>query len=215
MEALVDLGLLDEKTKLPYLDPSAPKITWADFMTKFLDPKGQSGKTPEQLVKDHLRPPAGFPSLGFEIDKLNRVIEAFDFLGFFSTTNYVHQKHTCLDALCPLLENVLAFDHKVDWDAVIMHHIVDAEFPNGQTERHNMTFSAYGKIGGPSAISLTVGLAVAIAADLVLDGTITSRGVLGPMKPDIFVPVMKALKDEGFRFVHRVKSFPTSQNVIA
>ena len=49
---------------------------------------------------------------------------------------------------------------------------------------------------------------------LILNGTIKSKGVLGPMKSDIYIPMMNALREEGFRFVHREKSFPTSQVVI-
>lgn len=55
----------------------------------------------------------------------------------------------------------------------------------------------YGQIGGHSAMATTVGLPCAIAAKLVMDGFIIRRGVLRPLTPDIYYPMLQHLEEEG------------------
>ncbi len=43
---------------------------------------------------------------------------------------------------------------------------------------------------GFSAMSLTVGTPTAIGAQLMLDGKISERGVIIPVFPDIYIPVL-------------------------
>ncbi len=52
-----------------------------------------------------------------------------------------------------------------------------------------------------SAMSKTVGYPVAIATEMVLDGVVKAEGVIGPMLPQIYNPLLKALADEGIRFL--------------
>jgi len=212
IEALVDLGLVDDTTKLPYLAPEAPEISWSEFLKRFFEDRlaggarvGPSGLlNARQLARLQLRPPVGFPQKGYDGDKVNRVLEALTWLGIFEETEMVARKHTPMEALTAQMTAKLSFDPKTDWDAVYMHHVIEATFKDGSEERHDMTFSAYGKRGGITAISSTVGKTVAIAAELVLYGKLPYTGILTPMKPEIFKPAMQALQDEGFRFTHRV-----------
>jgi alpha-aminoadipic semialdehyde synthase len=221
IEALVDLGLVDDNTKLSYLAPDAPEITWPAFLKRFFEARlagsatngGKGGHLDaRQLARLQLRPPVGFPQKGYDGDKVNRVLEALAWLGIFNESEKVVRKHTPMEALTALMTAKLSFDPKTDWDAVYMHHVIEATFPDGSEERHDMTFSAYGKRGGVTAISATVGKTVAIASELVLYGNLPYTGILTPMKPEIFKPAMQLLQDEGFRFIHRVtKQEPISR----
>ena len=47
----------------------------------------------------------------------------------------------------------------------------------------------------------TVGLSVAIATKLILNGAIQSTGVKIPIDKDIYVPVLEELKEHGINFV--------------
>jgi alpha-aminoadipic semialdehyde synthase len=216
IEALVDLGLVDDNMQLPYLAPDAAEISWPEFLQKFFEGRLTGGVLAKQqgrlsarhLARLQLRPPAGFPQKGYDGDKLNRVMEALTWLGIFSEEERVARRHTPMEALTSLMQAKLGFDPATDWDAVYMHHVIEAAFPNGSEERHDMTFSCYGKRGGTTAISSTVGKTVAIAAELVLYGSegklLPYTGILTPMKPEIYKPAMQLLQDEGFRFIHRV-----------
>jgi saccharopine dehydrogenase-like NADP-dependent oxidoreductase len=54
---------------------------------------------------------------------------------------------------------------------------------------------------GVSAMSLTVGTPTAIGAQLILDGKISERGVIIPIYPDIYNPVLDKLAEEGMKLV--------------
>jgi saccharopine dehydrogenase (NADP+, L-glutamate forming) len=46
----------------------------------------------------------------------------------------------------------------------------------------------------------TVGLPLAIAVDLFLKGEISLRGLQLPVEPEIYLPILEALEQEGIRF---------------
>jgi len=216
MEALVDIGLLSEK-KVDYLLPSAPKLTWNEFMTKILAQDSQTVKTIEQnknakeMLSKKLLTPPGFPSKGYDSDKVRRIIESFEWLGLFSFEE-VDRLGTPMDCLCAQLQKKLSFE-KGDRDVVILHHIFGIKWKDGKKmitlinvqETRTSTLVCYGEPDGPTAMSLTVGLPVAIAAELLVKGDLkTTPGVTGPTKPEIYNPILAALSDEGIAFVTKI-----------
>jgi len=54
-----------------------------------------------------------------------------------------------------------------------------------------------------TAISRTVGLPAAIAAKLILQGKITRKGVLMPIYPEIYRPVLAELETFGIHFTEQ------------
>jgi saccharopine dehydrogenase (NAD+, L-glutamate forming) len=54
-----------------------------------------------------------------------------------------------------------------------------------------------------TAMSKTVGLPIAIAVKLILQGKISLRGVKIPVDRQIYEPVMKELKEYGIEFTER------------
>ena len=54
-----------------------------------------------------------------------------------------------------------------------------------------------------TAMSNTVGLPVAIAAKLILEGKITLRGVTLPIQPEVYVPILDELSELGIRFTEK------------
>ena len=52
-------------------------------------------------------------------------------------------------------------------------------------------------------MATTVGLPAAMATELVLDNKINQRGILRPTTPDIYLPILEQLHDQGIRFVER------------
>jgi saccharopine dehydrogenase-like NADP-dependent oxidoreductase len=57
-----------------------------------------------------------------------------------------------------------------------------------------------GKSASDTAMSDTVGLPLGVAAELILDGVITRRGVVLPVMPDIYEPMLDKLKNYGVEF---------------
>lgn len=66
------------------------------------------------------------------------------------------------------------------------------------------TLEAYGDPTGHSAMALTVGVPCGIAVQLVLDGVLSTPGVLAPYTKEICDPLREALEQEGLGMVERV-----------
>eukprot|EP00026_Physarum_polycephalum_P001239 Phypoly_transcript_01240.p1 GENE.Phypoly_transcript_01240~~Phypoly_transcript_01240.p1 ORF type:complete len:912 (+),score=141.85 Phypoly_transcript_01240:31-2766(+) len=200
VEAGVDLGLLDEAPQ-PHLAPEAKDLTWDDAMRILMN--ATAGTTTEETFMKRLRTPKGFPSKGYDDEKIHKILKIFRWLGLFSKTP-VDKRGTYIDSFCELLKEKLQYE-KHDRDMIILHHIFEIEWANGTSEQHTSTLVHYGEefAKGPTVMSKLVGLPVAIAAELMIDGVIKERGVIRPVTNDIVGPMLSALKDEGVHFLHK------------
>ena len=61
-----------------------------------------------------------------------------------------------------------------------------------------------------TAMSLTVGLPLAMVARRILEGDYPEKGVQLPIQPQIYNPVLEELKDYGIRFVEEEISYSDS-----
>jgi hypothetical protein len=113
-----------------------------------------------------------------------------------------------LDIFANLLARVLKYDRGEKDMVVLAHELVTSSQPATSTfegalppaqqeeEVHKSTLIAYGT-DEHSAMALTVGLPVAIAALSVLDDKVPIRGVTGPEDVSIRTPVLEQLEDAG------------------
>jgi len=85
---------------------------------------------------------------------------------------------------------------KDDKDMVILHTEVEYEL-EGETEKIVSSIVVYGKDSTDTAMSSTVGLPLAIGADLILDEKIKERGVVIPIYEDIYNPTLAKLTELG------------------
>lgn len=65
-----------------------------------------------------------------------------------------------------------------------------------EQETRTSTLVEYGDPKGYTAMAKTVGVPCAVAVQLVLDGTISDKGVLAPMNAKINDPLIKVLKEK-------------------
>ena len=79
-------------------------------------------------------------------------------------------------------------------------HVIDAQFEDGHRETITSTLIDYGIPGGDSSMARTVGLPAAAGARLVLEGRIGGRGVLIPVIPEIYQPILEELRAHGIAF---------------
>ena len=78
-------------------------------------------------------------------------------------------------------------------DMLVMQHEFIATYPD-RKEQITATMIDFGIPGGDSSMSRTVGLPAAIASRMILEGEITRKGVLVPVIPDIYEPVLAELE---------------------
>jgi saccharopine dehydrogenase-like NADP-dependent oxidoreductase len=89
-----------------------------------------------------------------------------------------------------------------DKDLVVMWHRFRYAVQGRTTELH-ATLAVVGQDTTYTAMARTVGLPMAMGAKLLLNGGITERGVLLPLKPAIYDPILDELATLGIGFDER------------
>jgi alpha-aminoadipic semialdehyde synthase len=117
------------------------------------------------------------------------------------------------DALAQHLAHVLRYAPH-ERDLVLLHHEIVARDPLAE-QVHTSTLIAYGDARA-SAMARTVGLPVAFAAQRVLDGAVSARGVCGPTEDEaVWRGVLEGLERKGLGVRECVKSGPSMEGVLA
>ena len=118
-------------------------------------------------------------------------------LGMFSSRPLGHDRISPLDALGEIMQEKLGY-HPGERDMVVLRHEFKAWFPaDDHHESLTSTLVDFGLRYGDSSMSRTVSLPAAIAARLILAGKVPQRGVLRPVHPEIYEPVLDELKTLG------------------
>jgi saccharopine dehydrogenase (NADP+, L-glutamate forming) len=134
--------------------------------------------------------------LGLERDAF--ILDNLAWLGLFSDDPLPVQHGAPLDILTARMLERMAYQEG-ERDMLVMQHEFIAAYPDRQ-EAITSTLIDYGIPGGDSSMSRTVGLPAAIATRMLLEGEMVRKGVLEPVTPDIYEPVLAELEQMGVRF---------------
>mmetsp|Transcript_7952 Transcript_7952/g.13351 ORF Transcript_7952/g.13351 Transcript_7952/m.13351 type:complete len:119 (-) Transcript_7952:66-422(-) len=92
-----------------------------------------------------------------------------------------------------------------DRDLVVMRHVFHLLDPVDQQRwEHTSTMVASGQSKeskGHSIMGQTVGVTCGIATRMVLEGKIARKGVLSPIYPEIYNPILDELEKRGIKMV--------------
>jgi hypothetical protein len=91
-----------------------------------------------------------------------------------------------------------------DRDMVLMTHLIRTTNPDGQAEIHRCTLYLEGEGGDKSAMAKTVGLPLAMAVELYLQGKIQDTGLKRPLSSQWYSSILPALENQGIRMRHIV-----------
>ena len=91
-----------------------------------------------------------------------------------------------------------------DKDMIVMEHVIEWELDNKKYQTRS-SLVVRGKNQEETAMAITVGTPVAIAARLLLNGTIKGSGVKIPIKPELYNPILDELEALGIKFIDTVK----------
>ncbi len=140
------------------------------------------------------------------IPKESYPIRNLEWLGMFSSRPLGAERISPLDAMGNLMYEKLAF-RPGERDMLVLHHEFRAEFPAGKTERIVSELIDFGIPHGDSSMSRTVSLPAAIGVDMILTGRIPAVGVLRPVVPDIYNPVLNQLEQLNITCKERTETF--------
>jgi saccharopine dehydrogenase-like NADP-dependent oxidoreductase len=128
----------------------------------------------------------------------------YDFLGLFGQESLPAGAATSADVLQYLLEKRLAM-HPNDKDMIVMQHEIGF-IREGQQWVEKSTLVVKGQDHLHTAMAKTVGLPLGIAARLVLEGRIALTGLHIPILPELYLPVLRELEEQGIGFERSVVS---------
>jgi len=130
------------------------------------------------------------------------VIQKLDWIGLFSDEPLPLTEGTCAQVLEEILKpKWLLLD--TDHDMVVMLHRIRYQF-SGKSFLHLSEMKLKGESSLKTAMAKTVGLPLAMGVELILEKKIQNKGVLAPVHPEVYVPVLEKLKNFGIEFKDRV-----------
>ncbi|KAJ9446010.1 Saccharopine dehydrogenase [Diplonema papillatum] len=148
---------------------------------------GAAGANPKESVSKFV---------GHPVD--GDVIKAMEWLGLF-TDDKIEAK-TYLDSVCELMKKKPSMYYaEGEKDMIVMKHTYQVEYPD-RTEYLSTQLVDYALEDGTTSMSRTVGIPVAVATRMVLEGKITGSGIKIPIVADIYEPILELLAKEGIVF---------------
>ena len=175
----VQLGMTDDS----YLIEGIENFSWREFTESFL-PKSSFS------VEANL---AEYVKITQNLDIQNKLV----WLGLLSDNKIYDSSETKINAtpaqvLQKLLEEKWKLDDS-DKDMCVMMHLMEYHL-NDQNYTVQSSMVVIGEDGLHTAMAKTVGLPAAIAVKMILEGSINKTGVVIPVFPEIYNPVLEELK---------------------
>ena len=184
----VQLGMTDDSFEVNFPENS----TLRDFINAFLPYDSQLSVEEKlgELIQD-----LDFPTF-----------EKLQWLGFFSDRKLPKTSGSPASLLQAILEIDWALG-KEDRDMIVMQHLFELETDQGK-EMLTSSLVCFGEDSTYTAMAKTVGLPLAIAVDLFLDGKIKLSGLHLPILPEIYLPILEELEKRGIVFQEKSESQP-------
>jgi len=184
IKCLVDIGFLEEDPK-DFLKEDQ-KSSWRDVTAKIV---GASSSKDEDIIWA-ISSRTKFAST----EEKERIISGLRWIGLISDEPIIPRGNP-LDTLCATLEKKMQYEEG-ERDMVMLQHRFEIENKDGSKVVRTSTLVDYGDPKGYSAMAKLVGVPCAVAVQQVLDGTLSEKGILAPMSPEICKPLMKTLEDQ-------------------
>lgn len=183
----VQLGATDDT----YTLENSENMTYRDFINTFL--KYEKDITVEEKLAKYAN-----------ISEDSMCMYKLRWLGIFKNKKIGLKNATPAQILQKLLEEKWKLeDH--DKDMIVMQHKFDYVL-EGKSKRITSSMIVEGQDSVHTAMSITVGLPVAIAVKMILTGKIKESGVHIPVNRKIYTPILKELGDYGIKFIEEKES---------
>ncbi|MDJ0838557.1 MAG: saccharopine dehydrogenase C-terminal domain-containing protein [Acidobacteriota bacterium] len=188
---------------------------WARFWL-FMISMGFIEREPEMEFEDEqvldallklnlMEPPVHIYSFIVEKAEANASVflEAMVSLGLLKPDNRITGTYSAFDIILKCMQETMQYDSD-ERDLVVLHHEFLAE-KAGTREMWTSTLIREGD-DQTTAMAFLVGVPAAIAARLILENKITSRGVLIPLEEELYAPILRELGELGLP--HKIEVSP-------
>lgn len=181
-DIFVQLGATDDT----YIMENTEEMTHRDFINSFM--AFRTDLPVEQKLVNYLG-----------LDRDSDMMERLRWLGIFDDTRIGVSGLSPAKVLQMILEKKWQLEPD-DKDMILMQHQFDFEEKGVRKKRYS-TMVCIGQDTIHTAMSMTVGLPLAMVARRILQGEYTGKGVQLPIQAEIYNPVLEELKEYGIRFV--------------
>lgn len=181
----VQLGMTDDSFQVAFPE----NISYRGFLNSFLP--FHPSKSVEEKLQEYLS----------SVDQ--RTMSKIEWLDLFSAKTLPLTKGSPAAILQKILEEKWHLS-PMDKDMVVLQHQFEVKGIFG-TKEIISSLVCKGENQEYTAMAKTVGLPLAIAVDLFLDGKIKSRGLQIPVHSEFFEPILEALEKEGIVFAETEK----------
>jgi len=176
---LIQIGATDDS----YTMEDTETMTYRDFMNSFL--KYREGDSVELKLAYYVH-----------VDVDCEAMNLLKWAGLFEKKVIGLKKATPAQVLQHLFEQKWEMQEG-DKDMIVMRHL----FKYGNDKNLVSSMVVLGDDNNNTAMAKTVGLPIAIATKLILNNLVTERGVIMPMTPDIYLPILEELENYGINFL--------------
>ena len=183
LKKIVELGLVEIEER------EWGALTFKQYLGRLI---GYAGDDIRQAVADQVN-----------LDADSVVLDNLAWLGLFGDDPLPLQHGAPVDILTARMLEKMSYAEG-ERDMLVMKHEFVAEYPDHK-EAITSTMLDFGIPYGDTSMARTVGLPAAIATRMLLAGEITRKGVLVPVTPDIYEPVMAELGTLGIGFTEEVR----------
>ena len=180
----IQLGLTDDT----YSIENSKELTYRDFLNMFL-PFSKNHTIEEKFCIEF-----GISEESIEFSKIK-------WLDIFTNKKVEIENASPAQILQKILEEKWTLSAE-DKDMIVMEHQFKYNIL-GEERKLNSSLLVFGDNQIDTSMAKTVGLPVAIAVKLILNGDIKSKGVKIPTTKDIYIPVLKELEEYGIKFIEK------------
>jgi saccharopine dehydrogenase-like NADP-dependent oxidoreductase len=184
-DVFVQLGMTDDSFRMALPE----KTTFRQFLNSFL-PWHEQLSVEEKLAE-------AIPDLDFP------TFEKIQWLGLFENRLLPKTDGSPAEILQAILENDWALSPE-DKDMIVMQHLFEIRTSEG-LKKLTSSLVCIGVDSTYTAMAKTVGLPLAMAVDLFLEGKIALTGLHIPIWPEIYEPILSELEKWGIRFHEEAK----------
>jgi saccharopine dehydrogenase-like NADP-dependent oxidoreductase len=180
----IDLGMTDDT----YAMENSENLSARSYLNAFLS------YDPTMTVENKFKRFLG--------EERAHLFSKFEWLGFFDGDTKIGFPHA---TPAQMLEKILVSKWVLepgDKDMLVMYHEFVYEL-NGKSYGITASMVNIGEDPTYTSMSNTVGLPAAIAAKMILNGTLHSKGVTLPIQKEVYSPILKELESFGITFIEK------------
>ena len=178
----VQLGMTDDTYKVK----NSENLSYREYINLFLPYSNKLS------VEDKF---CAYLDLSNDSEEFKKV----QWLGIFSDTRVALKNASPAQILQKICEEKWTLE-SYDKDMIVMQHQFEYT-QNGKQKKLKSSLLVFGDDQIYTSMAKTVGLPVAIATKLILNGDIRSTGVKIPTTKDVYTPVLKELAENGINFI--------------